>query len=212
MTKQIIPPSALDLFRRWHAHFERHEIKMEKIGFSEGGNSDRFFLRPTRNGIPLRYKHGIPNFPYVDVLKACLRGPTSIDTARGIAPNVQTRDEYWRLINEQLLQPRKFFVQVYPPHFPDWSNVQIRENGYYSARFRTWPALGRGLVINPRDQEPWPQLHWSSFVPEGTPEHAAIAAANELAEFAHKDGLKPTQAQIDDLKEKVFEKVKLVPA
>ena len=212
MTKQAIPPSALDLFRRWHSHFERLEIKMEKIGFSEGGNSDRFFLRPTRNRIPLRYKFGIPNFPYVEVLKARLKGTTAVDTDRGIAPNVQTRDEYWRLIDEQLLRSRKFFVQVYAPHFPSWYNVQLREGGYFSARFRTWPAVGRGLVINPRDQEPWPQLHWSAFIPEGTPEHEAIAAANELAEFANKEGLKPTKEQIGELQEHVFEKLKLVPA
>ena len=212
MTKQIVPPSALDLFKQWHRRYERHQITLHRIGFSEDARSEHFSLRPWREGERLKYAHNAGYFPYVDVLDAELKAQFTVESGRGVLPFVLMEDEFWRLIQKNFLDGRRYFVRVRRGFFDQYYGVPLRVQPFFPAQFSTWPVLKRGMVLNPRDQEPWPYLHWSAFVPEGTPEHAAIAAANDLAEFANKAGIKPTESQIDDLKAKVFEKVKLVPA
>jgi hypothetical protein len=144
------------------------------------------------------------------MLKSDPKRPIDIRPSTGVHLHRQLGDECWRLIEEQYLKDRHYFVRV-KPGFLDRYYVEIRQRPYFPAQFYTRPAIKRGVVLNPRDQEPWPYLHWSAFVPKGTPEHAAIEAADQLARRVAEAKLKPPQEEINRLHEDLFEKVKLVP-
>lgn len=205
-----VPLSALDLFRRWHNRYPR--IEMGRIGFREGlVEAGRFYLQPQRAGKSLGFKTIQLGYPVIDVNKAGLDASISFKSESGIDPKIQMENAYWELIQEHFLSGRRFTLHFYEPMVPSWYNVPIRTKPEFPVQFKIHPALKRGMIINPRDQEARGYLHWSAFIPEGTPEHDAIVAANDLAEIVHKDGLKPTEAQIKELQDILWAKIALVP-
>lgn len=212
MTKQRIPPTALDLLKRCYRRYERKPIALHRIGFAGDTTSEHFSLRPWREGKRIEYAPGIGNFPYVNVRMAQLKGQFTIDTS-GRLPFLRMEDEYWRLIEEQYLTGRKFYIRLKPGFFDNrYYGVPLRQQPFFPAQFYTRPAIKRGMMLNPRDQEPWPYVHWSAFLPEGTPEYDAIDAADQLARRCEESKLKPLQEEIDRMHEDLFEKLKLVPA
>lgn len=210
MTTDRIPPSALDLFRKYHSRYPR--IEMSRIGFRGGlTEAGRFYLQPSRAGNPLGQVIRM-GYPLIDVNHAGLDPTAEFKSESGIDPAVQMENAYWQLIQEQFLNGRRYSVRLYEPSVPSWYNVPIRMQPTFPVQFTVWPAIKRGMVINPRYQEPRAYLHWSAFVPEGTPEHDAIAAANDLAVIANRKGVKPAAPEIDKLKAVVFDKLKLADA
>ena len=186
---------------------------MGRIGFREGlTESGRFYLRPMRNGKSLGHETIQLGYPVVNVLEAGLDADVRIKAEAGIAPALQLENEYWQRIQEHFLDGRRFFLHVCEEHFPRYYSVELRLRPHIAARYRIWPALKRGMQINPRDQEKRSYLHWSAFIPEGTPEHDAIRASLDLAEYKNKSGLPPQKHEMERFQETLFEKIALVPA
>lgn len=209
MERQMI--SALDLFRRYHARYPR--IEMGKLGFSgDLTDAGRFYLTPQRSGKPLGHKTRQLGFPYVDVLEAGMELEAKLKGVSGVAPHLQMQDAYWQKIQEDFLRGRRFTVHIYEPYFPRWYSVSLTDRDSFPARFKTWPAIKRGLVINRKGEAPVTYLHWSAFVPEGTPEHAAIQASLDVAIRLKEPKMPVPKDEIARMQDDFFAKLALVAA
>ena len=206
-------PSALDLFLKYHDRYTAG-ISMDRLWLTRDlTDAGRFYLRPMRGDAPLGFETVQLGYPYVDVLKAGLRPGVDIKPELGVDPNQQLEDAYWKRIRAEYLEGRRFFLHLHrdPVHLPRWYSVPMVTQPMFPARFRIWPLLKRGMVINPEGESRRGYLHWSAFVPEGTPEHAAIAHALDIGHLMRKP-LKPNAGEIAKLHDELHQKLALVPA
>jgi len=204
--------SALDLFLEYEGRFASG-ITMGRLGFrSELTESGRFYLEPMRGVKSLGHATIRVGYPFVDVLKAGLGPELKFRPETGVSPDKQMEDAFWEKIKEEYLDGRRFFIHLYRPHVPRWYGVSLRVKPFFPVQFRIWPALKRGMVINPRGQEPRPYVHWSALIPEGTAEHEAIRAALDLAHIVEHSAVRPDDERIRALQNMVREKIALVRA
>lgn len=209
MEKRMI--SSLDLFRKFCGRYTR--IEMGRLGFSgDLGDAGRFYLTPMRGGTTLGHKTRQLGYPYVDVIAAGLDIKPGIRGSSGVDPFRQLQDAYWQGIKDEFLEGRRFFLHVHEPYFPSWRTASFTTQPNVPCRFRTWPAIKKGMVINRQGEAPVGYLHWSAFVPEGTPEYNAIRASLDIAERIQDAPMKPSKEEIERLQETFFAKLELVPA
>lgn len=201
--------SALDLFKKYCGRFP--QIEMEPAGFTSDVLSTRILLRPVRRGKPIGMDQKITQYPYIDVVE-CGFQPLIQMRATGTAPSVQLEAKYADVAREFLLK-RRFRLRVctHPALLPRYYSISLREKPDFPATFTTYPACPRGMVINPSDIYHRAYLHWSAFVPEGSPEHAAICAALDLAERANAKPLPAGEAEIIQLQTRLRDMIAQVP-
>jgi len=201
--------SALDLFFKYCDRYPR--IEMGLIGFSGTlTDASRFHMRPLRNGTRLGHGTMQLGYPYVDVARAGLGPTVEFKPVPGVAPEVQMQEAYWQRIQEFFAR-RRFYLRLSrdPKLLPRYYNVPLPEKEDFPVEFATWPAIPAGLVLNPEGECPRGYLHWSAFVPEGTLEHDAIAAALTLGKMA-REPRKLAANVIASLQDEVRKKVALV--
>jgi len=199
--------SALDLFFKYCGRYPR--IEMEPIGFRHDlTEAGRFYLRPSRKGIPLGHETTKLSYPYIDVMRADVVPWFRFQSPSGKAPLTHLNEQFWTEMQRTILKGRRFYVRLcrdaklLPRHY----NIQLPEKQDFPVEFATWPAIPAGLVLNPEGECPRGYLHWSAFVPKGTPEHDAIAAALTLGEMARlvpKPNADTIAALQDDVRRKV---------
>lgn len=201
--------SALDLFRKYHGRYPVIEMAPFHLGgLTEAG---RLYLMPKRGVKALadRQLLVMRKYPYVDVFEAKIRSRTDFKPERGKTPQVQQQEALWKKVSEEYFAKRRFTVHL--GSMPSYYQLNLREHPMLPARFRVWRKM-RGLVLDPKPTEPALYLHWSAFVPAGTPEHDAIRASLDLAERANDGPLKPSAEEIAGLQAILREKIALVPA
>jgi hypothetical protein len=202
-------PSALDLFKLYHNHYPVIEMMPLHLGgITEAG---RLYLLPSRNGHPISSRHRIAlwKYPYLDVAEAGIRSRTDFDPAKGTTPQVQQQAALWKKISEEYFAKRRFTMHL--GYLPGYYSLNVREHPMFPVRFRVWRRM-RGLHLDPKPTEPAAYVHWSAFIPEGTPEWKAVQAALDLAHIVHEKPTKPSQADVKKYQDIVREKIAAVPA
>lgn len=202
--------SALDLFFKYSGRYPR--IEMEPIGFSPDlTDAGRFYIRPVRKGKPLGHQSMVLSYPYIDVMRD---GAPEITfrPASGSAPLTHLNRQCWEILQNGMLKGRRFYVRLSrdPKLLPRYYIIQLPEKQDFPVEFATWPAIPGGMVLNPEGEARRGYLHWSALVPEGTPEHDAIATALELGETARLQRKPP--GAIEKLQEELRRKLAFVPA
>jgi|GEM_PF-5078378 len=207
MTEHV--QSALDLFRLYFRRYPRIEMMPFNLGgLTEAG---RLYLMPARNGKNLVERHRLAlwKYPYLDVFKARIRSRTDFRPERGKTPQVQQQEALWKKVQEEHFSKRRFTMHL--GFLPSYYNVSMVDAPMFPVKFRVWRQM-RGLVLDSAPSESQGYVHWSSFVPEGSPEHTAIQASLDLAEKARSKPIKPSRAEIEALQQTLRERIAAVPA